>query len=332
MRAVLPIKGGRELLRLGEVPKPTLSRHNDVIVKVMAAGVNRADILQRQGKYPPPNGVTDVLGLEVSGIVESVADGVTLWKPGDKVMALLSGGGCAEFVSCHEAHLLRVPRGMSMPEAAAIPEAFLTAYQSLYLEHGRGGIKCVDVALIHSGAGGVGSAAIQICRSVGAIPITTCSASKESFCTKLGAVVIPVDRSQKDGNLFSNKLLEIAKDGVNFILDPNFGAYLNENIECLSMDGTIVVLAFLGGPSVKNFNGLTLMKKRGALAFTTLRNRSDDYRGELVRRFGLFSRQKFEKGTLTPLVHCTLPMADIKTAHEIIETNAVQGKVVLTWD
>eukprot|EP00760_Papus_ankaliazontas_P034469 PhM_4_TR7211/c0_g1_i1/m.89949 len=342
MRAITHVVGAnRDALRMGTVLRPTVQGPNDVLVRVQASGVNHVDVRQRCGEQPPPEGASDILGIEVSGVVEEVGSAVGMWSAGDEVMGLVRGGGYAEYVVCHEGHMLRRPSFLSAAQGAAVPEAFLTAHQCMGLEYGRhGGIKPGDVALIHAGAGGVGSAAIQLCKLLGVKPIATCSDGKASFCHELGAVVVAVDRMRtRSGGetLFADEVLRHAPEGVNFILDPNFASYYSENVRVLGMDGTIVVISFLGGNIMEKFNAVPLMLKRGRMSFTTLRQRDDEYKTRLVHSFEGFLGDFVPhcgctEPALRPMIHEVLDARHVARAHELVETHSVQGKVVLTWD
>eukprot|EP00759_Apiculatamorpha_spiralis_P049706 PhF_6_TR4434/c0_g1_i1/m.6003/K10133/TP53I3; tumor protein p53-inducible protein 3 len=294
MRAVLSGVGGIDVLRLGEIPVPSLNSAHDLLIKVSASAVNRADILQRQGKYPPPPGASELLGLEAAGVVHEIGSGVTKYRVGDQVMALLSGGGYAEYVKCHEGHCMSIPKPLTLTTAAAVPEAYLTAFQCLFFENPNGGIQPGQRVLIHAGASGVGTAAIMLCKSVGAIPYVTCSAQKVPTCAALGAIAIPRGATDGDNTVFESKLRTVLGEGnhIDYVVDPVFGTYFNENVSVMGTDSTMVIIGFMGGSSLNKVSGVPLMIKRIKVQFSTLRNRDDEYKSNLVSAFSKFALKK----------------------------------------
>ena len=322
---VFDTPGGSEVLRIGEAPKP-IPGEKQVRIKVAAAGVNRADILQRKGKYPPPAGASSILGLEVSGIIESVGKGCVKWKTGDRVMGLLSGGGYAEFVIMHEDMVMQVPDSINLGQAAAIPEVFLTAYQSLvWLAH----LQARETILIHAGASGVGTAAIQLTLALDAVPIITASKEKHDLCRHLGASAT-IDYKTQD---FATEVKKITSEkGVDVIIDFIGGPYFKKNIEILRNDGRLILLAAMGGGKVEEFNVLNLLSRRISVIGTTLRARSPEYQIRLTTEFWKFAEPLFEKGSLRPVVDKSMAFDESALAHNLIEENKTAGKVLLKID
>lgn len=321
MKAVLVSSpGGRENLQIGEIniPKPV---GKEVLVKVHAAGVNRADILQRKGHYPPPAGASSILGLEFSGVIESIGPNSTSYfEVGDRVMGLVPGGAYAEYLCVSENMIMDVPDEMSMEAAAAIPEAFLTAYQGLIW---LGGMQEDDTILIHAGASGVGSAAIQIAKSVGCMVITTCSGSKVDFCKELGADLVINYENQDFASFLSEEDIQ-----ANIILDFIGGGYLNKNIEALARDGRLVVLGLLGGMK-EELNMGKLLAKRGHIIASTLRNRTLEYQSELMADFYESLYEKIVDEELKPIIDSIFPIEEVAKAHKRMEENRNKGKIIL---
>jgi putative PIG3 family NAD(P)H quinone oxidoreductase len=309
-------------MTLGEVPTPEPGPH-EVRVTVHATALNRADTFQRRGHYPPPDGASEILGLEMAGTVDAVGEGVADWTPGDRVFSLLSGGGYAERVVVHQDLLMAMPPGLSMDEAAAIPEVFLTAYQAL---HWLGGVQPEHRVLIHAGASGVGTAAIQLVRHAGATPYVTASAPKHELCRSLGAAGT-IDYETED---FADRIAALTDGaGVHIILDfigaPDFQA----NVESLATDGRIVQLATLGGSTVDEMSLRDLMAKRVHLLATTLRSRSHAYKVELTQEFAADLLPAFIDGDLRPVIDSTYDWTDVAAAHKRMEANENAGKIVL---
>lgn len=326
MKAVVfDFPGEADVLKLADLPVPAPGEKH-IRIKVAAAGVNRADILQRRGKYPPPAGASSILGLEVSGIVESIGKGCTKWKAGDKVMGLLSGGGYAEYVVMHEDMAIPVPFNIHLGQAAAIPEAFLTAFQSLvWLAH----TQARETVLIHAGASGVGTAAIQLALALDAVPIVTASKEKHNLCNQLGARAA-IDYKVKD---FVVELKNITNDkGVDVIIDFIGAPYFKKNLEILRADGRLVLLAAMGGFKVEEFNLLSILSKRVSVMGSTLRARSIDYQIKLTNDFWAFSKKPFADGALRPVIDKMLPFSEVGQAHQLIEENKTAGKIVLKID
>ncbi len=323
MRAVVVTEeGDPEHMTIGEVPTPE-PRANEVLVKVHATALNRADTFQRRGHYPPPEGASDILGLEMAGTVTATGSGVVDWHEGDRVFGLLDGGGYAEYAAVHTDRLMAVPPGLSMQEAAAVPEVFLTAYQAL---HWLGGLTSGHHVLIHAGASGVGTAAIQLVRHAEAHPYVTASASKHETCLALGAEVA-VDYESED---FAERIATRTDDrGVDIIVDFIGAPYFHKNVDSLATDGRIVQLATLGGSTVEQVSLRALMAKRAQLLASTLRSRSLEYKIELTQEFASDVLPQFIEGTIEPVIDSVYDWTDVSDAHRRMENNENAGKIVL---
>jgi len=322
MRAVcVPDPGGPSAMTIGEVPTPTPGA-DEVRVQVHATALNRADTFQRRGHYSPPEGASSILGLEMAGVVEETGPGVIDWQEGDRVFSLLAGGGYAEQVVVHRNLLMAVPPGLSMREAAAIPEVYLTAYQAL---HWLGGLHSDHDVLIHAGASGVGTAAIQLTQEAGARPYITASAPKHNLCRDLGAAAT-IDYESED---FAARIGDLTGDGVDIVLDFIGAPYFHQNVEALSVDGRIVQLATLGGSTVEEVSLRALMAKRIQLLTSTLRDRSLDYKVQLTQEFAADIVPKFVDGQLRPVIDSTYDWTEVADAHRRMENNENAGKIVL---
>jgi putative PIG3 family NAD(P)H quinone oxidoreductase len=323
MKAVIVTDhGAPENMEIGEVPTPEPGA-DEVLVKVHATALNRADTYQRKGHYPPPEGASEILGLEMAGTVAATGRGVVDWDEGDRVFALLAGGGYAEYTLVHKDMLMAMPPGLSMKEAAAIPEVFLTAYQSL---HWLGGLQPEHRVLIHAGASGVGTAAIQLTRLAGAVPYVTASAPKHALCTDLGADAA-IDYESED---FAERIEALTDGaGVNVILDFIGAPYFHGNVAALATDGRIVQLATMGGATVEEVSLRDLMAKRAQLLATTLRSRSLAYKIELTQEFAGDVLPRFVQGDLQPVIDSVYDWTDVADAHRRMENNRNAGKIVL---
>jgi putative PIG3 family NAD(P)H quinone oxidoreductase len=323
MKAILvPTPGDINQLTFGEYPTPEPGAH-EILIKVAATALNRADLLQREGKYPPPPGASPILGLEISGTVEQIGSQVSHWKPGDRVCALLPGGGYAEYVTVHEHLALGVPANISLVQAAAIPEVFLTAFQALdWLAQ----LQPNEKVLIHAGASGVGTAAIQLAGFKGATCFVTASAGKHALCLELGAEAC-IDYHEQN---FAEEIHRLTDGkGVNVILDCIGGPYLEKNIQSLATDGRLIEIAIMGGNPVASLNlGLVLMK-RLRIQGSTLRARDLEYKIRLTQQFADLTWSSFASGRLRPVIAATMPWTEVKAAHQMMETNSNAGKIVL---
>lgn len=316
--------GAPEDMKLSTTDIPVVESHQ-VLIKVSAFGLNRADTLQRQGKYPPPKGESEILGLEVSGHIHAMGNEVKDWQKGDAVFGLVPGGGYAEYVMADSRHIMAIPENITMQEAAGIAEVFLTAYQSLF-EIGQ--LQQGQKVLIHAGASGVGLAAIQLAKHLGAeVAATASSREKLALCGQKGADIL-VNYKEQD-------FLEEIKAqwrGVDVIIDFVGGDYLNRNLKVLNQDGTIVYLAMLAGRYADKLDLALLLGKRAKLVGSTLRNRSDDYKAELIKGFTQTWLPEFLKGDLHPNIDSYFAAKDIAVAHERLENNDTMGKLIGVWE
>jgi tumor protein p53-inducible protein 3 len=323
MKAILVrAPGGPEQLYLGEYVKPQPTAHQ-LLVKVAATALNRADTLQRAGKYPPPSGASPVLGLEIAGEVAETGTAVSKWKAGDRVFGLLPGGGYAQYAVIHEEMAMAVPEGMSMEEAAAIPEVFLTAFQALSW---LGKLKSGEQVLIHAGASGVGTAAIQLASKMGANVMVTASAPKHHICFELGAYTA-IDYKTES---FDKKVHEVTVGmGVDVIIDFIAADYFTKNIDSLALDGRLILLATLSGGKVTEFDLRKIISKRLQIIGSTLRSRNLDYQIALTREMAAFALPHFRKGTIKPVIDRILDWTQVQEAHYLMESNSNSGKIVL---
>lgn len=323
MRAVIVTEeGDPEHMTIGEAPTPSPGA-SEVRVQVHATALNRADTFQRRGHYPPPEGASNILGLEMAGVVEEVGEGVIDWHEGDRVFALLAGGGYAEYTVVHKDLLMAVPPSLSLEEAAAIPEVFLTAYQSL---HWLGGIQGDHDVLIHAGASGVGTAAIQLTNDAGAHPYITASAPKHDVCRDLGAEAT-IDYESED---FAERINALTGgDGVDILIDFIGAPYFHQNVASLAKDGRIIQLATLGGSTVESVSLRDLMAKRAQLLASTLRDRSLAYKVQLTQDFAADVLPGFVDGQFQPVIDSAYDWSRVADAHRRMENNENAGKIVL---
>ncbi|MFB6247555.1 MAG: NAD(P)H-quinone oxidoreductase [Salinibacter sp.] len=324
MRAVtVPEPGPPERMTIEEVPAPEPAA-DEVLVRVHATALNRADTFQRQGHYPPPDGASDILGLEMAGTVAETGTHVLDWHGEDRVFALLDGGGYAEYTVVHKDRLMAVPPGLSMQEAAALPEVFLTAYQAL---HWLGGLQAGHHVLVHAGASGVGTAAVQLIRRAEAHPYVTASAPKHEVCRDLGAEAT-IDYAHED---FADRIAAITGErGVDVILDFIGAPYFHQNVDSLAVDGRIVQLATLGGSTVEQVSLRALMAKRAQLLASTLRSRDLAYKVRLTQEFASDVLPQFVDGQLRPVIDSVYDWTDVADAHRRMENNENAGKIVLS--
>lgn len=314
--------GGADQLFLGEWPTP-IPAEREVLVRVEATALNRADVLQRQGKYPPPPGESPILGLEMAGTVVETGKGVSKWRPGSRVCGLLGGGGYAEYAVIHEDMALPAPAGFDAVQAAAIPEVFLTAYQAL---NGLVQLKEGEMVLIHAGASGVGTAAIQLARAMGARAIVTASAAKQAACLELGAERA-IDYQKED---FEAAVQEYTQgEGVDAIVDFIGAPYLQANLNLLRTDGRLVLLALMGGFKMEQLNILPVLRKRLQVMGSTLRARPLEYKAALSQGLFRFAWPLFEQGKLKPVIDTVFDWHDVADAHRYMEANRNVGKIVL---
>ncbi|HEY8393937.1 MAG TPA: NAD(P)H-quinone oxidoreductase [Thermaerobacter sp.] len=324
MRAVLVRQpGGPEQLYLGEYPTPE-PHEGELLVRVRATALNRADILQRRGLYPPPPGASPILGLEMAGVVERTGPGCPGWQPGDRVFALLPGGGYAEYVTVPAGMAMRIPAKLTFEEAAAIPEAFFTAYQTLFWI---GRLQAGERVLVHAGASGVGTAAIQLARDAGAeVLVTAGSEAKLEACRSLGASHA---FNYKDGPFAPRVLEATGGRGVDLVLDFVGAPYWEQNLECLATDGRLVLIATMGGGVLERCDLRRLLAKRLQVTGTTLRSRSPEYKARLTQEFATRILPRFAEGRLRPIIDRVFPWEQVADAHRYMEANRNIGKIVL---
>src|SRR3954468_6687607 len=326
MRAVTVSEpGGPEVLGWGEVPDPVCGPR-EVIVDVAATAVNRADLLQRQGFYPPPKGASDIIGLECSGVISEVGEGVTGWSVGDEVCALLSGGGYAERVAVPAGQLLPRPSGVELATAAALPEVTATVWSNVFL---LAGLRRGENFLVHGGSGGIGTMAIQLAARAGARVFTTAGTpEKLAVCRELGA---DVTINYRDEDFVERVRAETAGRGVDVVLDNMGAKYLARNVEALATGGRLAIIGMQGGTKAEIDLGV-LMRKRASVQATTLRSRPPDGPGgkaEIVRAVRHDVWPDVERGSVRPIVDRRLPMSRAAEAHRVVEASEHIGKVLL---
>jgi NADPH2:quinone reductase len=314
--------GGPEVLRRVERQVPEL-RPREVLIRIEAAGVNRPDIMQRQGKYPPPPGASDILGLEVAGeIVETNGD--TRWNPGDRVCALLAGGGYAEFCAAPAVQCLPIPAGLDAVRAAAIPETYFAVWANLFQ---RGGLRRGESVLIHGGTSGIGSTAIQLARAFGATAFATAgSEEKCEACRRLGAAEAINYRTE---DFVARVQSFTSAQGVDVVLDIIGGDYLARNMTCLRLNGRLVQVGLIGGAR-SHIDLRPLLTNRLTLTGSTIRPRTAEQKGAIARELEEHVWPLLAGGEVRPIVHTTLPLSQASEAHRLLEAGEVIGKVVLT--
>jgi tumor protein p53-inducible protein 3 len=314
--------GGPEVLRYADAPDPQPAE-GELLVRVHATAANRADTLQRRGGYPPPEGASPILGLELAGeVIEGLGD----WQPGDRVMAVVTGGGYAELAAVPAGMAMRVPERFSFEEAAAVPEAFLTAYLNMFT---LGRLQPGEAVLIHAGASGIGTAAIQLARAAGARVLTTAGSDEKLMrCRELGAeVTINYKREA-----FRERVAEATDGhGVNLILDFVGAPYWEDNLAALALDGRLALIGFLGGSRGQIDIG-PLLGKRLNVFGTTLRRTPMPQKVALTEAVTAFALPRFESGELRPVVDTVLPLEQAAEAHRRMEANSNVGKIVLRVD
>jgi len=314
--------GGPDMLVAEQRPVPQPGS-GEILVKVAAAGVNRPDVMQRQGNYPPPAGAPDIPGLEIAGVVAALGPDVKRWKIGDKVMALVIGGGYAEYALAHESHALPVD-GLSMVEAAAVPETFFTVWHNAFE---RGGLKSGETLLVHGGTSGIGTTAIQLAKAFGARVIATAGSDEKcEACRKLGADVA-INYKTQDFVAVTKKAT--GDKGANVILDMVGGDYVGRNYEAAAVEGRIVQIAFQGGPTAQ-VNFMRLMLKRLHHTGSTLRSRSVADKGAIARAVEENALPLIAAGKVKPVIFKTFPLREAASAHALMESSKHIGKIVLT--
>jgi NADPH2:quinone reductase len=324
MKAVAIVgKGGPDVLRLQELPVPQPGP-GEVLIEVAAAGVNRPDVLQRQGSYPPPKGHSELPGLEVSGVVAAVGEGAKRFSPGDAVLALVNGGGYAEYTLASEACCIKKPEALSFIEAAAIPETFFTVWHNVFE---RGGLKAGEKFLVHGGTSGIGVTAIQLAKAFGAYVLTTVGSDEKCDAARaLGADIAINYRTQDFTKVVKS---ETEGRGVDVILDMVGGAYIDKNIRALAEDGRLVNIAYLEG-STATVDFMRVMLKRLTITGSTLRVRPVAVKDRIARALEERVLPLLVAGKIKVPVDSTYPLADAAKAHARIEDSAHIGKIVLT--
>ena len=311
--------GGPDVLQVCDRPRPE-PREDEVLIRVAYAGVNRPDALQRAGAYAPPKGASDLPGLEASGEVVAVGSGVTDWKVGDRVCALLPGGGYAEYVTTPAAHCLPIPTDMDMAEAACLPETFFTVWSNVFQ---RGGLQAGERFLVHGGSSGIGTTAIQLANVLGARVFTTAGSDEKcAKCLELGA--------ERAINYKDEDFVQILKDegGANLILDMVGGDYIPRNVRALADDGRLVQIAFLSGPKVE-LNFAHVMMRRLTITGSTLRPQSDMAKAEIAKALLETVWPLLSAGRIAPVMDSTYALSDAAKAHEHMESSTHIGKIVL---
>ena len=312
----IPQPGGPEVLTRTEVPDP-VAGEGEVVVEVAATAVNRADLLQRQGFYPPPPGASPYPGLECSGRIAQVGPGVSGWEVGDEVCALLAGGGYAEKVAVPSGQLLPVPKGVDLVEAAALPEVTCTVWSNVFMvAHLRPG----ETLLVHGGSGGIGTMAVQLGKAVGAkVAVTAGTAEKLAACRELGADIL-INYREDD---FTTAVTP------DVILDIMGAKYLQRNVDALAVNGRLVIIGLQGGVKGELDLG-TLLSKRAAVAATSLRPRPTEEKAAIVAAVREHVWPLVEAGAVRPVIDRALPLADVADAHRLVEASTHVGKVLLT--
>lgn len=323
MRAIeIAAPGGPEVLHVTRRPVP-VPAVNEVLIEVAAAGVNRPDVLQRKGGYPPPPGASDIPGLEVAGTIVAAATGVHEWKLGDRVCALVTGGGYAEYVAAPAPQCLPIPRGLTLIEAAGIPETFFTVWVNVFE---RAGLKGSETLLIQGGSSGIGVTAIQMARAFGhRVFVTAGSDDKCAACEKLGA--------SRAINYRTEDFVAVVKEltggkGVDVILDMVGGDYVPRELACLADDGRLSLIAFLGG-SKATIDMTDILRRRLSITGSTLRARSVEVKGAIAQALKQKVWPLIEAGKIRSVIHRTFTLEEASAAHALMESSAHVGKIIL---
>jgi putative PIG3 family NAD(P)H quinone oxidoreductase len=315
--------GGPDVLKLAERPTP-VPGPGEVLIKVVAAGVNRPDVVQRYGKYPPPPGASDIPGLEVAGHVAARGEDVVQWHEGDAVCALVTGGGYAEYCVAPQAQCLRLPSRLTLVEAAAVPETFFTVWTNVF-ERGR--LQGGETLLVHGGTSGIGTTAIQLGVAFGARVFATAgSDEKVAACHALGATLAVNYRTTDWVRAFREAT---GQRGVDLVLDIVGGEYVARNLDVLAVDGRLVQIAFLASSKVE-LDLMQVMRRRLTITGSTLRPRSPEEKGAIARQLADKVWPLFEEGRIRPVIHAEFPLAQAAEAHRMMEGSQHIGKIVLT--
>jgi len=313
--------GGPDVIRIAEAPVPQPGP-GKVLIEVVACGVNRPDLLQRAGNYPPPPGESDVPGLELAGSIVARGEGVDL-PTGENVCALVGSGGYAEYALADAALCLPIPKGLSPIEAGAIPETFFTVFDNMFT---RGRLRAGEWILIHGGSSGIGTTAIQLAKAFGArVIVTAGTPEKCAFCRTLGADHA-IDYKTQD---FVEEVGRIAPRGLDVILDMVGGPYMQRNLSILGLEGRLVQIAFLQGNIVEKFNVMPIMLKRLTLTGSTMRSRTPAQKAAVAGELREKVWPLLNEGRVKPVLHATFPLEDARQAHELMESSGHVGKIVL---
>ncbi len=315
--------GGVDVLRMGERADPIPGK-GELLVRVRATALNRADILQRRGLYPPPPGASDILGLEMAGEVVAAGPGCEGWTRGDRVCALLPGGGYAELATVPDGMAMRIPDALPFEEAAAVPEVFLTASLNLF---DLGGLGPGGTVLIHAGASGVGTAAIQLAREAGAASLVTAgSREKIARCLALGA---RAGWNYREGPFAPWVAEQTGGRGVDLVLDCVGASYFEQNLRALAIDGAVIVVGLLGGARAEKIDLGLVLSRRLRIFGSTLRALPSDRKIALTKQFAAFGLPRLADGRIRPVVDSVFDWSDVAKAHARMESNANTGKIVL---
>lgn len=325
MKAVIISQpGGPGVLQLAERPLPVPQPH-EVLIKVQAAGINRPDVAQRKGHYPPPPGASpDIPGLEVAGTIEAVGSAVTLWQPGQQACALVSGGGYAAYCTAPEGQCLPIPQGLSLIEAASLPETFFTVWSNVF---DRAALKPGESLLVHGGSSGIGVTAIQMAKALGSkVYVTAGTDDKCRFCQELGADKAINYKTQN----FANEIKELTNNkGVNAILDMIGGDYTPLNLQALAEDGRLVLINTMKGKDAQ-VDLSVVMRKRISITGSTLRNRDVEFKAAIATQLRQRIWPLIETGSIRPVIHQVFNMNEAAQAHELMESSEHVGKIVLS--
>lgn len=321
MKAIVVDEQKRMLWQDVDLPQLTPC---EVRIKIFATAINRADLMQRQGLYPPPPGASQILGLECAGVIDEVGAEVSRWKAGDRVCALMAGGGYAEYAVAAEGSVVSIPQGLSFNEGASLPEVYATAWLNLFME---AGMQPGEKVILHAGASGVGTAAIQLCKAFGNPAFVTAGDDgKISECVKLGAQ----GGSNRHKESFLEKALSFAgEQGVDVILDPVGGAYLEDNLKLLGLNGRLVLIGLMGGAKAE-INLALLMIKRLRVIGSTLRARPNEEKAVVMSQLEERVWPKIEAGEIKPIVDSIFPINKVEDAYDLVGSDKTLGKVVLT--
>ena len=319
-----PQPGDAGVLVLADGPAPSPAP-GEVLIRVQAAGVNRPDVLQREGKYAPPSGANPVLGLEVAGVVAAVGAEAQGWQVGDRVCALTNGGGYAEYCAAPAGQCLPWPAGYGAVEAAALPETYFTVWANLF---GLGGLRQGGTALVHGGSSGIGTTAIQLAKAFGArVYVTAGSAEKCDACVRLGADGA-INYREAD---FAESIRQFtAGQGVDVVLDMVGAPYMARNLRCLALDGRLVLIAFLGGPKAEALDFTTVMTRRLTITGSTMRPRTAAQKAAIAAELREKVWPLLNAGQCKPLIHAAFPLERAADAHRLMESSAHVGKIMLT--